>query len=122
MTASHRGPNGRRSTLGRSGDALAASVAANQAAEERRRNGLMFYQALVEGWAISGQGGLQDYIVSGFAAEDPGQLIQAAQPKIYLRDGVDGLLEWSEEIMQAATETGPRNESVSLCRADRRLS
>lgn len=89
-------------------DALAASVAADQAAEKRRRNGLMFYQALVEGWAISGQGGLQDYIVAGRSAEDPGQLILAAQPKIYLRDGADGLLEWSEEIMEAATETGPR--------------
>jgi len=85
-------------------NALAARVAADQAAAANRRNALLFYQALVEGWAISGQGGLDDYILGGAGFEDPGQLILAAQPKIYLRDGPDGLLEWSENIVQRATD------------------
>jgi hypothetical protein len=85
-------------------NALAARVAADQAAAANRRNALLFYQALVEGWAISGQGGLDDYILDGSGFEDPGQLILAAQPKIYLRDGPDGLLEWSENIVQRATD------------------
>lgn len=89
-------------------DAHGASRAADQGAEARPRDAHLFYQALIEGWAISGQDGLEDYIVDGPFSEDPGQLILAAQPKIYLREGVDGLLEWSEAIMQRATDHGPR--------------
>lgn len=89
-------------------DALGASLAADQGAAARRRDAHLFYQALIEGWAISGQDGLEDYIVDGPFAKDPGQLILAAQPEIYLRDGVDGLFEWSESIMQRVTDHGSR--------------
>lgn len=89
-------------------DAHGASRAADQGAEARPRDAHLFYQALIEGWAISGQDGLEDYIVEGPFFADPGQLILAAQPKIYLREGVDGLVEWSEAIMQRATGNGPR--------------
>jgi hypothetical protein len=85
-------------------NALEARVAAGQAAAANRRNAMLFHQALIGGWAISGQGGLDDYILDDSDFEDPGQLILAAQPKIYLRDGPDGLLEWSENIVQRATD------------------
>ena len=85
-------------------NALEARVAADQAAATNGGNAILFYQALVGGWAISGQGGLDDYILGGAGFEDPGQLILAAQPKIYLSDGPDGLLEWSDNIVQRATD------------------
>lgn len=84
-------------------DASGARAAAEQGAEERPRNAPLFYQGLIEGWAISGQDGLEEYILEGPKASDPGQLIQAAHPKIYLREGVQGLLEWSESMIQNAT-------------------
>jgi hypothetical protein len=85
-------------------NALEARVAAGQAAAVNRRNSMLFYQALVGGWVMSGQDGLDDYILAGSGLEDPGQLILAAQPMIYLRDGPDGLLEWSENMVQRATD------------------
>ncbi len=85
-------------------DPLAALAGAQQGALDFPQRASMIYKGMIEGWAMSGEGGLEDYILKGPAADDPGQFILAAQPKIYLRMGVEGLLEWSEEIIQNATE------------------
>lgn len=92
-------------------DALAASVAAEQGAKKRPRKALLFYQGLIEGWAISGQDGLQEFILEGPSASDPAQLLQAAQPNIYLREGVEGLLEWSESMIKNASEYTTRMQA-----------
>ena len=92
-------------------DVLAARVAVEEAAAERPRKAMVLYKSMIEGWAMSGQDGLDDFILRGPSASDPGQLILAAQPKIYLRDGIEGLLEWSESMIRDATEYAARMKS-----------
>lgn len=92
-------------------DALAARLAAEQAAADRPREAEAFYRALVRGWALSAQPGLRDYIASHSGM---GRLVLIALPQIYQREGADGLLRWSEDFLQSSSDYGARLRTFRL--------
>ena len=92
-------------------DALAAKLAAEQAAADQPRQADVFYRALVRGWALSAQPGLRDYVLSH---ADVGKLVLFALPQVYQREGVDGLLQWSGDLLQASSSYGARMKTFRL--------
>ena len=92
-------------------DLISAVRAAEQVAEDRPRIALLLYRPVVRAWALSGQDGLQEYILS---TSNKGPFILAAVPQIYQRVGADGLLRWSEEFLRRASDDGARMKAFRM--------
>jgi hypothetical protein len=86
-------------------DAIAARVAAEQIADEYLKDERDIYRALVRGWALSGQEGLEAYILSH---SQSGVLILAALPEIYIREGPEGLTRWTEHFLEETSDRANR--------------